>query len=146
MATKRLMPYDVVERELGVIYRRAAATSRAMSREVHPDLEPSAYGLLVRIDDLPSIRLTDLAAYFGVNKSSVSRQVAQLEQLGLVGRTGDPSDRRASGLTLTTDGKSRLEAARAARRARLRGLLGTWADADVAELGQLLQRYNHLWE
>jgi DNA-binding MarR family transcriptional regulator len=136
----------VVEQELGVLYRRAAATSRAMSREVHPDLEGSAYGLLVRIDAVPGIRLTDLAAYFGINKSSVSRQVALLEQLGLVDRLEDPTDGRASGLTLTADGNRRLEAARMARRGRFRGLLSKWPDEDIAELGHLLARYNRLYD
>ncbi len=144
--SKRPTASDVVEQELGVLYRRAAATSRAISREIHPDLEPSAYGLLVRIHAMPGVRLTDLAGYFGINKSSASRQVALLEQLGLVDRIEDPTDGRASGLTLTADGGRRLEAARSARRARFRGLLAKWPDEDVAELGHLLERYNQLYD
>lgn len=40
-----------VERELAVFLRRARASSGEMARQVHPDLEPAAYGLLVRLED-----------------------------------------------------------------------------------------------
>lgn len=40
-----------LERELAVFLRRARASSGEMAREVHPDLEPAAYGLLVRLDE-----------------------------------------------------------------------------------------------
>ncbi|MYT08388.1 MarR family transcriptional regulator, partial [Streptomyces sp. SID5470] len=37
-----------LERELTVLLRRARANQGEMAREVHPDLESAAYGLLVR--------------------------------------------------------------------------------------------------
>ncbi|MFE6855640.1 MarR family transcriptional regulator, partial [Streptomyces sp. NPDC057674] len=40
-----------LERELAVFLRRARAQSGEMAREVHPELEPAAYGLFVRLDD-----------------------------------------------------------------------------------------------
>ena len=35
-----------LEREMGLLLRRAQASSAAISRRVHPDLEPAAYSLL----------------------------------------------------------------------------------------------------
>ena len=40
-----------LERELTVFLRRARANSGEMAREVHPDLESAAYGLLVRLEE-----------------------------------------------------------------------------------------------
>ncbi|CAM5319121.1 hypothetical protein STANM309S_02359 [Streptomyces tanashiensis] len=43
-----------LERELAVFLRRARAQSGEMAREVHPELESSAYGLFVRLDATPA--------------------------------------------------------------------------------------------
>ncbi|GAA4965677.1 MarR family winged helix-turn-helix transcriptional regulator [Kineococcus glutinatus] len=131
---------DRLERELAVLLRRARAISRDVARQVHPDLEPEAYSLLVRLDDIGSARPSDLAAYFGIGKPTLSRQVQLLEQLGLVSRADDPTDRRAVVLTLSELGRTQVHAAREARRQSLRTLVADWPEADVAQLADLLHR------
>ncbi|RJK94958.1 MarR family transcriptional regulator [Vallicoccus soli] len=111
---------------------------------MHPDLEPSVYGLLVRISDTGGSRVTDLATYYGVGKPTVSRQVAMLERVGLVARTTDPEDARASVIALTPDGARRLAAVRAARHERLTTLLAPWSEEDLEAFARLLGRFNDL--
>ena len=41
--------FVALERELGLLLRRAHASSSALARRVHPDIEPSAYTLLALI-------------------------------------------------------------------------------------------------
>jgi DNA-binding MarR family transcriptional regulator len=135
-------PYELVEHELALLLRRVRALSRTIAREVHPDLDPTAYGLLIRLDETGGARLTDLAAYFGVGKPSLSRQVATLERLGLVSRRDDPADARAARLALTPSAAARLEEVRRGRRGRLRARMRRWPEGDVAELGRLLHRLN----
>ncbi len=113
-----------------------------MAREVHPDLEPSAYGLLVRLEECGRQRATELAAYIGVGKATMSRQLRALEQLGLVGREPDPADGRAWLVTLTEEGRRRVSRVREARRARYAGRLADWDPAEVDELARLLNRLN----
>lgn len=137
-------PADQLERELGVLLRRARTFSAQLTRDVHPLLEPGAYGLLVRLAASGGERTTDLAAALGVGKPTVSRQVAVLERLGLVERTPDSADARAQTLRLTPDGAARVESARAARREVFRSLLARWPDDDVAALADLLHRFNAL--
>jgi DNA-binding MarR family transcriptional regulator len=131
-----------LELQLGVLLRRARSFSRQVGQEVHPGLEPGAYGLLVRLAEAGDSRLTDLAAFVGVGKPTVSRQVRLLRDLGLVERTAAPSDARSQLIRLTEDGRSRLDAARAARRARFRELLEEWPEDDVHTLAVLLCRFN----
>ena len=138
------MAVEALELELAVLLRRARAFSTQIAREVHPDLEPGAYGLLVRLAATGGERLTDLAAAFGVGKPTVSRQVAVLERLRLLERTPDPVDARAQVLRLTSGGAARLESARSARRARFRSLLARWTDSDVESLARLLHQFNEL--
>lgn len=135
---------EALEEEVGVLLRRSRAFSGQMAREVHPELEPGAYGILVRLATTGGERLTDLAAWFGVGKPTMSRQVRVLESLRLLERSPDPDDARAQVLRLTADGRSRLDEARVARRKRFRELLSRWPDDDVETLGRLLRRFNAL--
>lgn len=136
--------YLALERELAVFLRRARASSGELAREVHPELEPAAYGLLVRLDDAGRQRATDLAAYFGVGKGTMSRQLSALESLGLLTRRPDPADGRASLVELTQEGRDRFRAVRGARRARYARKLSGWDRNEVAELARLLHRLNDI--
>ncbi|MGW7366755.1 MarR family winged helix-turn-helix transcriptional regulator [Streptomyces sp. NPDC054841] len=131
-----------LERELAVFLRRARASSGEMAREVHPELEPAAYGLLVRLEESGPQRATDLAAYFGVGKATMSRQLHALEQLGLVAREPDPADGRASLVRLTDEGLARFRSVRNARRDRYVRKLADWDRGEVAELARLLHQLN----
>jgi DNA-binding MarR family transcriptional regulator len=137
-------PVGRLERELAVLLRRARAISVQIAREVHPDLDPAAYGLMVRLDATGGERATELAAYVGVGKSTVSRQLAALEQLGLVERTTDSADARAMVVRLSTEGARRLRRVRAARGERFRRLLAAWPTDDVDRLAGLLHRFNDI--
>lgn len=133
-----------LERELAVFFRRARAASGEMAREVHPELEPAAYGLLLRLDNAGPQRATALAAYFGVGKGTMSRQLRALESLRLVSRAPDPEDGRASLVQLTRDGRERFHRVRRARRAEYARRLAAWNPGEVAELARLLHRFNDL--
>jgi DNA-binding MarR family transcriptional regulator len=134
--------YSDLERELVVLVRRARSSAGALAREVHPDLEPTTYALLVRISDAGSVRATDLAAYFGVDKAAVSRQVTSLERLGFLARQRDPQDARAHRLQLTDAGAERLAEVRSARRERVRRQLDSWDPAEVRTFAGLLAKFN----
>ncbi|MDQ8702140.1 MarR family transcriptional regulator [Streptomyces sp. LHD-70] len=131
-----------LERELTVFLRRARASSGEMARAVHPDLEPAAYGLLVRLEEGGPQRATELAAYIGVGKATMSRQLRALEDLGLVARDPDPVDGRASLMRLTEEGRARFRTVRDARRAKYVQRLAGWDRREVAELARLLGQLN----
>jgi DNA-binding MarR family transcriptional regulator len=138
--------FCAVEHELGVLFRRGRALSAEMGRKVHPELEPGAYGLLIRIEDGGPARPSDLADYFSVGKATISRQLKVLEELGLIQREPDPVDRRAHLLDLTPEGRRRLGCARTARQERFRTMLGAWDRDEVELLARMLSRFNELGE
>jgi DNA-binding MarR family transcriptional regulator len=131
-----------LERELSLLLRRARALSGELSREIHPDLDAAGYSLLATLTDAGPVRANDLADLFGVDKSSISRQVQRLELLGLLDRREDKTDRRAQLLAVTPKGKRRLKAASKARRMRFRTRLERWNTAEVTDLARLLRRLN----
>ncbi|MGA4839636.1 MarR family winged helix-turn-helix transcriptional regulator [Streptomyces sp. G45] len=131
-----------LERELTLLLRRARASSGEMARQVHPDLEPAAYGLLAFLDETGPRRATDLAAFIGVGKATMSRQLRALEQLGLVAREPDPADGRAWLVRLSEEGRERFRTVRSARRERYVRQLAGWDRKEVAELARLLGQLN----
>jgi DNA-binding MarR family transcriptional regulator len=138
--------YLSLERELTFLFRRARANQGEMAREVHPDLESAAYGLLVRLEEYGRQRATELAAYIGVGKATMSRQLRALEDLGLIAREPDPADGRAWLVDLTDEGRRRVTHVREARRARYVTQLSHWDRREVAELARLLHQLNGVME
>ncbi|MBM7806265.1 DNA-binding MarR family transcriptional regulator [Geodermatophilus bullaregiensis] len=135
-----------LEREIGLLLRRSRAISARLARELHPDLDGAAYGLLALLQDAGPLRASDLVTRLGLDKSTVSRQVASLVDLGMVTRAPDPADGRAQVLTTSAEGAARLARIREARRARWEADLSGWPADDVATLGELLARLNRLGE
>jgi DNA-binding MarR family transcriptional regulator len=138
--------YVRLEREVALLLRRSRAISGRLGGELHRDLDGAAYGLLVLLDDAGPLRASDVVARLGLDKSTVSRQVASLVDLGMVDRAADPADGRAQVLSTSAEGHRRLTELREARRARWEADLADWATSDVATLAALLSRLNRLGE
>jgi DNA-binding MarR family transcriptional regulator len=96
------------------------------------------YKLLVEPE---SLRLCDLAERLGIDSPAVTRKVQQLEHLGLVARSPDPQDGRASRLLLTEEGRRSIERLLGARRVWLEQILSEWPTADRTEFARLLQMF-----
>jgi DNA-binding MarR family transcriptional regulator len=86
-------------------------------------------------------RLTTLAERTGFN-ASVSRQVADLENAGLLKRTTDPHDRRAVLLEATVEGQDLMSRLIAGRRGRVERILTDWSTKDIQTLGRMLAKLN----
>ena len=106
------------------------------------NLERSAYGIMCKLADEGPQRLGALAAAFGLDPSTITRQVQALEEIGLAYRKTDPSDRRASILDLTPNGREVLDDTRDRRRSRLQAALSDWPEADLTDFGRLLKEFN----
>jgi DNA-binding MarR family transcriptional regulator len=102
-----------------------------------------AYTLLAQIDVTPGMRAADLAAHFGLDKSTLSRQLEQLMSTGLLRRDGERPGRRGYVLVLTAAGRQHLDAAGQAVRDRLAERLTDWDDRDIATFARLITRFNH---
>ncbi len=136
----------VLEREIALLLRRARAIQVRLASELHRGLDGAAYGLLVLLDDAGPLRASDVVTRLGLDKSTVSRQVASLVETGLVDRAADPDDGRAQVLSTSVEGHRRLSEIRDTRRSRWEADLADWPTRDVATLGELLGRLNRLGE
>jgi DNA-binding MarR family transcriptional regulator len=139
-------PDDIrrVETQLGALLRRTSAFVAASAVDVHPELGATGYVMLARLLDAGPMRASELVEIVDTDKATISRQITHLEQVGLVSREPDPTDRRAQTISVTAEGRRRLQAARRRNQRRLRAGLGEWDPADVRELGLLLEKFNAL--
>jgi len=119
-----------------------ARRARDMSDDLHPGLSLVAYTLLAEIYLTPGVRAADLCAHFGLDKSTVSRQLEQLISAGLLRREGERPGRRGSVLALTPAGQQHLASAAQAVRDRLAERLTGWDDGDIATFARLVTRFN----
>lgn len=113
----------------------------AMVREAGISLDRALFPLLVGIERLGPIGVVDLADRAGRDYTTVSRQVAKLESLGLVQRQGGVLDRRVREAVVTPKGKAMTDKVDAARERIGREIFATWDERDFEELVRLMQKF-----
>jgi DNA-binding MarR family transcriptional regulator len=112
-----------------------------MVREAGISLDRALFPLLVGIERLGPIGVVDLADRVGRDYTTVSRQVAKLESLGLVGRQAGAADRRIREAIVTPKGKAMTDAVDTARERIGRAIFATWDKRDVEELIRLMRKF-----
>jgi DNA-binding MarR family transcriptional regulator len=130
-----------IEQQLTILLRRVQRIHfTTAGGEV--EMDRSAYGILCRLVDEGPQRLGSLALAFGLDPSTITRQVQSLEHTGWVARHADPSDRRAALLDVTDEGRDVLVATRERRREWLRYTLRDWTPEEMDEFGRLVEKFN----
>ena len=130
-----------IEQQITVLLRRVQRIHLSTTTG-DVNLERSAYGIMCKLADEGPKRLGALATAFGLDPSTITRQVQALEEIGLAARTTDPSDRRASILDLTDTGREVLDTTRTRRRSKLQRALSDWPESDLTDFGRLLKEFN----
>lgn len=112
-----------------------------MVREAGISLDRALFPLLMGIERHGPIGVVDLADGVGRDYTTVSRQVAKLESLGLVERRAGAADRRVREATVTPKGKAMTDAVDAARERMGRAIFAAWDEHDVEELVRLVGKF-----
>jgi len=112
-----------------------------MVREAGISLESALFPLLVGIERRGPIGVVELADGVGRDYTTVSRQVARLESLGLVERRTGAADRRVREAVVTAEGKAMTDAVDIARERLAKAIFATWDERDVEDLIRLMRKY-----
>jgi DNA-binding MarR family transcriptional regulator len=123
-----------------------ARLSRRVRQHGPHTLTASQASTLASLEALGPVRLGDLAAHEGVTPPTQSRLVASLENQGLLRRTPDRVDKRATLLVITPSGRRQLEQLRTERSAFLVERLGTLTPDQRAALTNALEALEALAE
>jgi DNA-binding MarR family transcriptional regulator len=130
-----------IEQQLTMLFRRAQRV-HIMGSHAQIDLDRSAYAILCRVDDEGPQRLGALATAYGLNPSTITRQVDALQRAGLAERSTGPPDHRVIMVSLTETGRQAVRATRQHRRDQYRELLAHWSQEDLDAFAGLLARFN----
>jgi DNA-binding MarR family transcriptional regulator len=84
------------------------------------------------------MRLSDLADHLRIAPRSTTEVIDALQERGLVERSPDPADRRATLVAVTSEGDRVGAAVRAARSAEAEGFFGRLSEADRDTLARIL--------
>jgi len=112
----------------------------ALIAEAGISLDRALFPLLVRIERRGPVGVVELADMAGRDHTTVSRQVAKLEHLGLVARKANAADRRMRAVAITRKGLTMTRALDKARERIAAPVIADWSEADRKTLIRLLRR------
>ncbi|MCD9153336.1 MarR family winged helix-turn-helix transcriptional regulator [Aeromicrobium duanguangcaii] len=118
--------------QLSLYGRRA----RGAVERIAPELSFAEYSLLGQVSAEDGVRAHDLARVFGLDKSTVSRQLAGLTRRGLIERDESRSVR------VTPAGARLLRSTRAALLELLGDRIADWSPEERRTFADLMRRYN----
>ena len=103
-------------------------------------LDRALFPLLVGIERFGPIGVVEMADRVGRDYTTVSRQVARLEELGLVTRKASAADKRIKEAEITPQGKAATDSIDAAREKMADRLFRDWTTKEFDELVRLMRR------
>src|ERR1700712_6031438 len=113
---------------------------RVRHKQAGDAVDFSAFPILKVLSHQGPMRLSTVAQALGLDASTVSRHVRQLEDRGLLERTGDPDDRRASRVAVSGRGHDCLVAGFETRRHLITSALDGFTEAERESLRDLVSR------
>lgn len=126
--------------EEAVLTATVRVGKRLRTRLPGDELDFSSLALLKAAAQQGPMRLSALATALHLDASTVSRHVRALEDRGLLERTCDPDDGRASRVVVTPAGRRALEEGAERRRRLIGEVLADWDASDRETLRALLHR------
>jgi DNA-binding MarR family transcriptional regulator len=115
-------------------------TNAALDRARRQRKGASTLSLLQLVAAVPGIRPSEIATAQAVHPSQVTRQVRELDGLGLVRVTADTADKRSCRVTLTTAGSDELRSLTEEGLDRFASFVADWEPEEIRTLTSLLQK------
>jgi DNA-binding MarR family transcriptional regulator len=113
----------------------------ALLQEAGVSLDRALFPLLIVIERKGPIGVVELAELVGRDYTTVSRQIAKLDSLGLITRRPSKADNRVREAVITAKGKEMTSAIDAARERMATVLFAKWSKRDREDLARLMRRF-----
>lgn len=138
-------PYDGPVKELTIALEELNRAQREVSARLARELDfpRASLGTLRLLQRCGPLQVTELAHHLKVDLSVASRQVTHLVEAGLVERTACDDDRRARSVTLTPEGREKVDETFRLLARRTAGTFAGWTAQELREsvhhLGRLTE-------
>ena len=86
-------------------------------------------------------RVSELADALGLDRTTVTRHLDELERRGLIDRRPDQRDRRAMQISLSPKATTHLDSMRAMNRKRIKRMCSDWTPEERQSFANLLTRF-----
>ncbi|MEZ0091200.1 MarR family winged helix-turn-helix transcriptional regulator [Streptacidiphilus sp. EB129] len=128
---------------LGTLLRRSvrARLYQELTRGLGEAVDELSYPVLSGLARTGPRSAADLAPETGLDRSNVTRRADRLEHAGLLRREPDPTDRRASLLVLTDEGRRVVGILRERLAARIEDSLADWPPEEARTFARHLARF-----
>lgn len=128
---------------LGVLLKRSTRVElhRSLTAGMGEGVDELTYPILSGLARTGPRSAADLAPDVGLDRSGVTRRASRLEAAGLVRREPDPTDRRATLLTLTDEGEHAVETLRQRLADHITASLASWPADEAQAFARSLRRF-----
>ena len=113
----------------------------ALIQEAGISLDRALFPLLMGIQRHGPVGIVELAELAGRDYTTVSRQVAKLESLGLITRQSSKTDKRIRAAVISAKGRAMAAALDQARERLATEVLANWTKKDLQDLVRLMRRF-----
>lgn len=128
---------------VGILLRRTTRMQlhQALTQDMGEAVDELTYPVLSALARTGPRSAAGLAPDAGLDRSGVTRRASRLEEVGLIRRAPDPSDRRAALLVLTAHGERTVEELRQRLAARIIESLSSWPPGEAETFARHLRRF-----
>lgn len=131
-----------IERQIDELLRLGRKRVRERAASVHPRLHPQGFTVLAAIGRTESILQSELGEVVGLDRTSLSKVVTSLQELGLISQAQSQTDRRARVLQATPEGRTKILEALRERRSAVWAHVKDWPRHEAETFADLLTQYN----
>jgi DNA-binding MarR family transcriptional regulator len=129
-----------VEEQMSVLIGFIQTNVRAAALAIDPTLQPFGLKVLRLLAKRGPLHSSVLADTMFVDRSIISRQVKQLQELGLVETRADPEDGRARYVAATDEAIARLATIRGSDKLVIFTHMNSWPEEDLLTFAGYLKR------
>ncbi len=134
--------YDIAD-ALGLLLRRStrARLYSHLTEGLGEAVDELTYPVLSGLARTGPLSAADLGREVGLDRTTVTRRADRLATAGLVQRQPDPTDGRATLLTLTRQGHDTIATTRQRLATAIEDSLAAWPEADAQTFARWLRRF-----
>lgn len=144
-STDRRAKVKELQEEFYRLFVRRRHNAIQLAQRIDPEIEPASYSVLSTLQTNGPQRMTTISRHLGIGKPTLSRQLSTLAERGFITKKADPDDGRALVVSLTEEGRERLEAAQKERSERYLDMLSPWTLEEIQTLSGLLSKLNRTY-